>query len=68
MFHIQGMFLININLINDLHLFFSKENTALRAGVEPHLISVIPNAVDAEMFKPDLNKKKTDYSNLKLWQ
>ena len=66
MFHTQGIFLININLTNNLCLFFSKENTALRAGVQPHLISVIPNAVDAEMFKPDLNRKKTDHSNLKL--
>ncbi|GIX74860.1 n-acetylglucosaminyl-phosphatidylinositol biosynthetic protein [Caerostris extrusa] len=33
-----------------------KENTALRANVHPNVISVIPNAVDTVIFKPDLNK------------
>lgn len=33
-----------------------KENTALRANVRPDIISVIPNAVDTVIFKPDLNK------------
>ncbi|XP_055937371.1 phosphatidylinositol N-acetylglucosaminyltransferase subunit A-like [Argiope bruennichi] len=33
-----------------------KENTALRANVRPDVISVIPNAVDTAIFKPDLNK------------
>ncbi|GFS30087.1 phosphatidylinositol N-acetylglucosaminyltransferase subunit A [Trichonephila inaurata madagascariensis] len=33
-----------------------KENTALRANVRPDVISVIPNAVDTVIFKPDLNK------------
>jgi phosphatidylinositol glycan class A protein len=34
-----------------------KENTALRAGVSPHKISVIPNAVDTAMFTPDSGKR-----------
>lgn len=34
-----------------------KENTALRANVRPDLVSVIPNAVDTAIFKPDENKK-----------
>lgn len=36
-----------------------KENTALRANVQPSLISVIPNAVDTAIFKPDLAKTKS---------
>eukprot|EP01112_Ceratiomyxa_fruticulosa_P018781 TRINITY_DN6058_c0_g4_i1.p1 TRINITY_DN6058_c0_g4~~TRINITY_DN6058_c0_g4_i1.p1 ORF type:complete len:465 (-),score=54.59 TRINITY_DN6058_c0_g4_i1:26-1420(-) len=31
----------------------SKENTVLRAQIDPSLVSVIPNAVDAEIFTPD---------------
>lgn len=30
----------------------SKENTALRAGVDPNRIFVIPNAVDTDIFRP----------------
>lgn len=41
----------------DYNLFHRKENTALRANVRPDLISVIPNAVDTAIFKPDKNKK-----------
>src|SRR4051794_7625858 len=32
----------------------SKENTALRAGLLPHKISVIPNAIDTSLFTPDV--------------
>ena len=36
-----------------LKFFFRrKENTALRAGVSPDKIFVIPNAVDTDMFRP----------------
>ncbi|XP_074593820.1 phosphatidylinositol glycan anchor biosynthesis class A [Brevipalpus obovatus] len=39
-----------------------KENTALRAGVVPEKIFVIPNAVDADTFKPDSDRiKKTNH-------
>lgn len=34
-----------------------KENTALRAGVYSKKISVIPNAVDTDVFKPDPSKR-----------
>ncbi|ESP03433.1 hypothetical protein LOTGIDRAFT_65393, partial [Lottia gigantea] len=35
----------------------SKENTTLRASLDPKNISVIPNAVDATMFTPDVSKR-----------
>lgn len=36
-----------------------RENTTLRANVnDPSLVSVIPNAIDSSMFKPDLNNNK----------
>jgi phosphatidylinositol glycan class A protein len=33
--------------------FFSKENTILRAKLNPSIISVIPNAIDSHQFTPD---------------
>ncbi|GAQ89246.1 phosphatidylinositol glycan class A [Klebsormidium nitens] len=36
----------------------SKENTALRSGLPPHRISVIPNAVDTAVFRPDVSKRQ----------
>lgn len=33
----------------------SRENTVLRAQLDPGLVSVIPNALIAEQFKPDLS-------------
>ncbi|KAK2163563.1 hypothetical protein LSH36_77g02003 [Paralvinella palmiformis] len=36
----------------------SKENTVLRAAIKPHLVSVIPNAVDATVFTPDPSKRQ----------
>nr|XP_058971022.1 phosphatidylinositol N-acetylglucosaminyltransferase subunit A-like [Pocillopora verrucosa] len=35
----------------------SKENTVLRASMKPDMVSVIPNAVDANVFTPDVSKK-----------
>ncbi|KAL4221229.1 hypothetical protein ACF0H5_019493 [Mactra antiquata] len=35
----------------------SKENTVLRARIQPDTVSVIPNAVDASMFVPDPSKR-----------
>lgn len=35
----------------------SKENTVLRSRINPHHVSVIPNAVDATMFVPDTSKR-----------
>lgn len=37
-----------------------KENTVLRAGVKPHLVSVIPNAVDTQLFTPGHNKNNSE--------
>ena len=36
---------------------FSKENTVLRASMNPRMVSVIPNAVDADVFTPDTSQK-----------
>ena len=38
----------------------SKENTVLRASLDPASVSVIPNAVVAENFKPDPSKASKD--------
>ena len=43
---------------------FSKENTVLRAGLQPSMVSVIPNAVDASMFTPDVSKRDPRKSEL----
>lgn len=44
---------IYLILINNGHFFFfSKENTALRAGVDPNRIFVIPHPVDTDVFRP----------------
>ena len=37
-----------------------KENTALRACYNPSRISVIPNAVDTDVFTPDANRAQSD--------
>ncbi|KTW26339.1 phosphatidylinositol N-acetylglucosaminyltransferase gpi3 subunit [Pneumocystis carinii B80] len=37
-----------------------KENTVLRAALDPHMVSVIPNAIVAENFSPDPNKASQD--------
>jgi len=34
-------------------IFFSKENTMLRANLKSSKVSVIPNAVDSYSFTPD---------------
>ncbi|PAA54085.1 hypothetical protein BOX15_Mlig014657g1, partial [Macrostomum lignano] len=39
----------------------SKENTALRAMLCPSRISVIPNAIDADVFTPDPDQRDTNY-------
>lgn len=55
-----------MELPNTIHnyYFFRKENTVLRARVNHHRVSVIPNAVDTTAFVPKLelrtkNKSKT---------
>ncbi|KAG4304493.1 hypothetical protein PORY_002203 [Pneumocystis oryctolagi] len=37
-----------------------KENTVLRAALDPHMVSVIPNAIVAENFRPDPSKASQD--------
>jgi len=55
-------------LVIDYLLFFfalcSKENTVLRASLLPHIVSVIPNGVDANVFTPDVTKKNTEMVTL----
>lgn len=44
-------------------LFFtSKENTVLRAAIDPSRVSVIPNAVDASAFTPDPSQRQCNLS------
>eukprot|EP01114_Cavostelium_apophysatum_P009560 TRINITY_DN22723_c0_g1_i1.p1 TRINITY_DN22723_c0_g1~~TRINITY_DN22723_c0_g1_i1.p1 ORF type:complete len:451 (+),score=77.19 TRINITY_DN22723_c0_g1_i1:100-1452(+) len=38
----------------------SKENTVLRASLDPKNVSVIPNAVDSTVFTPDPSKRSPD--------
>ena len=40
----------------------SKENTVLRAALDPQSVSVIPNAVDCTSFYPDPSKRNPDKS------
>ena len=42
----------------------SKENTVLRAALDPSTVSVIPNAVVAENFRPDPTAASPDHSEL----
>lgn len=39
----------------------SKENTVLRAGLEPNRVFVIPNAVDTTVFTPDPSQRRPGY-------
>lgn len=41
-----------------------KENTVLRASLDPHIVSVIPNAVVAENFQPLSYAPKTNDTNM----
>ncbi|XP_064461193.1 phosphatidylinositol N-acetylglucosaminyltransferase subunit A-like isoform X2 [Ornithodoros turicata] len=53
--------LLNVSLSFANHVICvshtGKENTVLRADVPPAKVSVIPNAVETEIFYPDLNRK-----------
>lgn len=46
-----------------LNYYFSKENTVLRARVNHHRVSVIPNAVDTTAFIPKLELRTKNKSN-----
>ncbi|XP_069801807.1 phosphatidylinositol N-acetylglucosaminyltransferase subunit A isoform X2 [Dendropsophus ebraccatus] len=56
--------LLTVSLCDTNHIicvsYTSKENTVLRAALDPQIVSVIPNAVDPTDFTPDLKKKKSD--------
>ncbi len=65
MFHIQGKCKNFWNYsYNQILIVFGgrKENTVLRAKVPANHVSVIPNATDTTLFKPDVTKKETDQS------
>ena len=42
----------------------SKENTVLRAALDPQIVSVIPNAVVSQEFSPDLTARPSDRINI----
>lgn len=44
--------------------FIRRENTALRAQLDPHLISVVPNAIVPETF--EANPEEADPNHSKL--
>lgn len=44
--------------------YVGKENTVLRANVDQDKVSVIPNALDTEVFKPDLYQRPKDKINV----
>lgn len=44
----------------------SKENTVIRAYLDPSKVFVIPNAIDASIFTPAPDKIDTDFSNALL--
>ncbi|KAM4700034.1 phosphatidylinositol N-acetylglucosaminyltransferase subunit A [Discoglossus pictus] len=54
--------LLTVSLCDTNHIicvsYTSKENTVLRAALNPEIVSVIPNAVDPTDFTPDPHKKK----------
>lgn len=49
---------VYINRIN-----ISKENTVLRAAIDPYYVSVIPNAIVADDFKPGPCRKHVPRGN-----
>ncbi|KAM9850899.1 phosphatidylinositol N-acetylglucosaminyltransferase subunit A isoform 1-T1 [Aulostomus maculatus] len=56
--------LLKVSLCDTNHIvcvsYTSKENTVLRAALDPEIVSVIPNAVDATDFTPDPSKRPND--------
>ncbi|XP_073473045.1 phosphatidylinositol N-acetylglucosaminyltransferase subunit A [Aquarana catesbeiana] len=55
--------LLTVSLCDTNHIicvsYTSKENTVLRAALNPEIVSVIPNAVDPTDFTPDPQKNRT---------
>uniref|UniRef100_A0A672GYB4 phosphatidylinositol N-acetylglucosaminyltransferase n=1 Tax=Salarias fasciatus TaxID=181472 RepID=A0A672GYB4_SALFA len=56
--------LLTVSLCDTNHIvcvsYTSKENTVLRAALNPEIVSVIPNAVDATDFTPDPARRQDD--------
>ncbi|XP_072287434.1 phosphatidylinositol N-acetylglucosaminyltransferase subunit A isoform X2 [Pyxicephalus adspersus] len=56
--------LLTVSLCDTNHIicvsYTSKENTVLRAALNPEIVSVIPNAVDPTDFTPDPQKIRTN--------
>ncbi|XP_020317354.1 phosphatidylinositol N-acetylglucosaminyltransferase subunit A [Oncorhynchus kisutch] len=56
--------LLAVSLCDTNHIvcvsYTSKENTVLRAGLDPGIVSVIPNAVDPRDFTPDPSQRHDD--------
>ncbi|XP_068602600.1 phosphatidylinositol N-acetylglucosaminyltransferase subunit A [Brachionichthys hirsutus] len=56
--------LLTISLCDTNHIvcvsYTSKENTVLRATLDPEIVSVIPNAVDTADFTPDTARRQDD--------
>ncbi|XP_030057461.1 phosphatidylinositol N-acetylglucosaminyltransferase subunit A [Microcaecilia unicolor] len=53
--------LLTVSLCDTNHIicvsYTSKENTVLRAALDPEIVSVIPNAVDPAEFMPDQDRR-----------
>ncbi|XP_054871260.1 phosphatidylinositol N-acetylglucosaminyltransferase subunit A isoform X1 [Amphiprion ocellaris] len=56
--------LLTVSLCDTNHIvcvsYTSKENTVLRAALNPEIVSVIPNAVDPTDFTPDPSQRQDD--------
>lgn len=56
--------LLTISLCDTNHIvcvsYTSKENTVLRAALNPEIVSVIPNAVDSTDFTPDPSQRQEE--------
>uniref|UniRef100_A0A3Q0SX96 phosphatidylinositol N-acetylglucosaminyltransferase n=1 Tax=Amphilophus citrinellus TaxID=61819 RepID=A0A3Q0SX96_AMPCI len=56
--------LLTVSLCDTNHIvcvsYTSKENTVLRAALDPEIVSVIPNAVDPTDFTPDPSQRNDD--------
>ncbi|XP_078513829.1 phosphatidylinositol N-acetylglucosaminyltransferase subunit A [Lissotriton helveticus] len=56
--------LLTVSLCDTSHIvcvsYTSKENTVLRAALNPEIVSVIPNAVDPTEFTPDPQKRNAN--------
>lgn len=56
--------LLTVSLCDTNHIvcvsYTSKENTVLRAALNPEIVSVIPNAVDPTDFTPDPSQRPPD--------